>query len=392
MITSLNKNQIKIIKYLIPFLVIVLLVSFFAYQKSNSINAIFNKTAKLRTVNFSIENVKFKQIDQTQLQNLFYTQNDEPTEKDLLYQAFKYFDTDETISNSLSDDFNEEILGYYSVSEKIFYTSVNKSDISTLNPVERYIFSHEFTHYLQDSTFDISNIENSFDLQSEQNSDKRIAFIALLEGDATFTALMYTNHNDIEKVEQSVISANTNKDNNSMHPYVWNVSKLHYIEAPLFILDKYKQNNNYDNINKLYQTLEISTGEIINTPNNYDPRLNTEFSDSELKDVEIKKTLFNYQSIYKNYTFGPWEIRTIFSKFLEEDDVEKILKIVEGSTLALWYNEKKDSSFIYWKIDYKDNEENITYPFEKYCNVSNQRCDFEISDQYLNISIERKDY
>lgn len=391
MITFPNSKTI-LLKILIPTLLIIAPLAFLSYQKSNSIDTIIRETSKIRGITYSSKDVKLSKVSQDQIEySLNSNTNDEVTDIDLLYRAFKYFESDDTINKISTENFNSEVLGYYSVENKTFYISSSSSQNSTLSTLERYLYAHEFTHYLQDTKFDIATIENKFGLQSEQNSDQAIAFLALIEGDATFSAMMYTTHNNVNQIEQSLSSALENGNDQKMHPYAWEINKFHYIEAPLFILKKYKHENNFNSINDLYQTLSFSTGDIISNSNSYNHNLKTELLTNELKDIEIKYALTSYTPIFENYSLGPWEIRTIFSKFLPNDDIEEILNLIESSSLALWYKdyeETNDSYLIYWKIDYKDNKPNITQNFEKYCETNQHKCEFEVTDQYLYLTID----
>jgi hypothetical protein len=72
-----------------------------------------------------------------------------------------------------------QVVGYYSPDRDELYV-VSRSG-GTVGPVERATYAHEFTHQLQDQSFDLG----SLDTTSIDQSDRALAQLALIEGDAS---------------------------------------------------------------------------------------------------------------------------------------------------------------------------------------------------------------
>lgn len=389
MTTSLN-NKITLLKRALLFLSILLLTTLVLNIKYRDfvLNSVFSDTAQFRGISLFDKEIKLKQISQEEIILLLKYDTTTPTNTDLLYRSFKFIEPSETTSKILEENFHDEVKGFYSIDDKIFYISKETSETTTIiSLTEKYLLSHEFTHYLQDQKYNIRSVEQEFNLYEEANADLAISYLALLEGDATFTALMYLNNNDTDKVEDILLDSYQQLEKQNLHPYAQEITSFHYIDAPLFVLNKYKTTNSYSELDKLYATLEISSQNII-TSHNTDFFTNSfGISEQELENIEnqIDNELTR---VYSNYTLGTWEIRMLLSKYVDRDKVEEVLEDIEGSTLALWYNE--DNYSIYWASKWKnaDSTNTFTAILESYCHSSSQICKINSDKNIVNILIE----
>jgi hypothetical protein len=81
-----------------------------------------------------------------------------------------------------------QIAGLYNPDDKKMYV-VSRS--GNLGPTEKTTFAHEFTHALQDQTFDLDTL----DLTEVGEGDRSIARLALVEGDATLVMTLWQIEN-----------------------------------------------------------------------------------------------------------------------------------------------------------------------------------------------------
>lgn len=81
-----------------------------------------------------------------------------------------------------------QVAGYYSPDRKELFV-VSRS--GALGPAEEVTYAHEFTHQLQDQTFDLSKLG----LDSANQSDRALAQLALVEGDAVSVQTRWTAEN-----------------------------------------------------------------------------------------------------------------------------------------------------------------------------------------------------
>ena len=95
-----------------------------------------------------------------------------------LLKGLGLFPKDASLSKLYVDLLDSQVAGFYSPKDKKLFV-VSKS--GGLGPVEQVTFSHEYTHALQDQNFDLG----SFDLDAVGQSDRSLARLSLIEGDAT---------------------------------------------------------------------------------------------------------------------------------------------------------------------------------------------------------------
>lgn len=95
----------------------------------------------------------------------------------------------------------EQIAGYYDNETKAMYVVVDKG----FGGMERSTYAHEFTHALQDATYDFKLGLGYSDEACEKNSEYCAAIQALIEGDATYTQMEwmgeYATKQDIQDLQ-----------------------------------------------------------------------------------------------------------------------------------------------------------------------------------------------
>ena len=82
-----------------------------------------------------------------------------------------------------------QVAGYYSPERDELFVVSRTGE--TVGPVERATYAHEFTHQLQDQTYDLGSLDTT-DLDQ---SDRALAQLALIEGDATWVQLEWLQAN-----------------------------------------------------------------------------------------------------------------------------------------------------------------------------------------------------
>ena len=110
---------------------------------------------------------------------------------------------DASLSKMFIDMQSSQVAGFYDPKAKQLFVV---SRTGTLGPTERVTFAHEFTHALQDQNFDLDH----FDLAEVGESDRGLARLSLIEGDATavMTVWAQENLNLIELLQLSQEAAN----------------------------------------------------------------------------------------------------------------------------------------------------------------------------------------
>lgn len=78
----------------------------------------------------------------------------------------------------------EQTAGFYTLEEDKFYVLETEEQTAA----DQTVIAHEYIHALQDQHFDLAPLDDV-----ESDDDQRLAFRALLEGDATLATLLYAN-------------------------------------------------------------------------------------------------------------------------------------------------------------------------------------------------------
>lgn len=95
-----------------------------------------------------------------------------------LYAALGLLAEGASLRDAYLDLQGSQVIGYYSSEDKALFV-VSRS--GRIGPLEKVTFAHEFTHALQDQSFDLA----SLGIQDLTNGDRALGRLALVEGDAT---------------------------------------------------------------------------------------------------------------------------------------------------------------------------------------------------------------
>ncbi|MCA1598164.1 MAG: hypothetical protein LC769_03945, partial [Chloroflexi bacterium] len=88
----------------------------------------------------------------------------------------------------LRDAESSSVAAFYDSGAKRFYIPLRAGGLSLDDQVT---ISHEYTHALQDQTFDLSKVRPNPTQQTLHDSDRQLAETALIEGDATVEMTLY---------------------------------------------------------------------------------------------------------------------------------------------------------------------------------------------------------
>lgn len=128
---------------------------------------------------------------------------------EIALEALDFLDRDEVDLHALMTDLEaSQIIGYYDPDEQTLYVI---SDAETLSPMDRTVLAHELTHALQDQHFDLDALGDEDEdegadqgageggastgdgRRDDMDSEARLAFRSLVEGDASLLESQYTS-------------------------------------------------------------------------------------------------------------------------------------------------------------------------------------------------------
>ena len=242
--------------------------------------------------------------------------------------------------------YSEQIAGYYDDKTKDMYVVSDEG----FNGTERMTYAHEFTHVLQDQTYDMENGLNQNDDYCKEHTEYCAAVSALIEGDATLSEqYWYTKYstdqdkNQINEFQQSYTSpvydsAPAYMKEDFLFPYQYGLDFV----SNLYMKNKWKA------IDAAFKNPPVSTEQIMH-PEKYPDDV-----PQEVELADLTKTLGgDWRSVDDN-TMGEWYTYLILADGrdadfqLDADTAKTAAAGWGGDHYAYYYNDKTGESVMVW--------------------------------------------
>lgn len=112
-------------------------------------------------------------------------------EANMVYRAMGFWDADFDLQETYLMLLSDQIAGFYDLETKIMNTVTSDGGAlgDTLSVLDRIVYVHEYTHFLQDQNYDLTTLQES---APDNNDDYSQAILSLIEGDATATMTDFT--------------------------------------------------------------------------------------------------------------------------------------------------------------------------------------------------------
>jgi hypothetical protein len=123
-----------------------------------------------------------------------------------LYHAMGVLAKDQSLTDVYVDLLKSQVAGLYVPTDKKLYVV---SEAGEVGPVEKVLYSHEYTHALQDQNHDLLGFQP--DSLNDQ-SDRQLARQALVEGDAYVTMTYWLQQHLSSSEMQAVVNAGNDAD------------------------------------------------------------------------------------------------------------------------------------------------------------------------------------
>ena len=236
------------------------------------------------------------------------------------------------------DLYSEQVLGFYDdASQQMSILSDADFDI-----LERLTYAHEYTHALQDQTYDFQDALNFDDEACEANGDRCIAIQSLLEGDAMLLQSQwlrtYASMADIAglydlnaALESPVFSAAPEFIQQSM--------MFPYEQGASFVLRFYRQGL-WAAVDDVYRNPPASTEQILH-PTRYPDDVPIIL---ELPDLE-NALPGEWREIGRS-TLGEWQLMMMLSQFLPDTTASYVADGWGGDSYAAFHDDTRDRSAI----------------------------------------------
>ncbi|MBI3744783.1 MAG: hypothetical protein HY261_10940 [Chloroflexi bacterium] len=155
----------------------------------------------------------------------------------------------------------QQVAGFYEPDTGNLYV-VGNSD--TFDLVDEVTYAHEFTHGLQQGTFDIDALQKAV----KDNSEASAALTALIEGDAVVSQTLYAQkHVDIAKLNSQLTQRLKGQDLSKIPQVLQQSLNFPYTEGLQFVFGLY-QEGGYNRVNQAFKNPPTTTEQIIH-PDKY---------------------------------------------------------------------------------------------------------------------------
>ena len=158
-----------------------------------------------------------------------------------------------------------QVAGYYSPDrDELFVVSRTGEAVGV---VERVTYAHEFTHQLQDQNFDLG----SLDTTAVDQSDRALAQLALIEGDATWAQSIWLQENlnadELGELLRAALDPEALEALNNAPAYLRETSLFPYQDG-LALVQRLIADGGYDAVDAAFGDAPDSTEQVLH-PNKY---------------------------------------------------------------------------------------------------------------------------
>jgi hypothetical protein len=236
----------------------------------------------------------------------------------------------------------EQVAGFYDPETKEMYVVQG----GEFKGPERMTYAHEFTHVLQDQTYDLLNGLNTNPDYCEENTEYCAAVNALIEGDATLTESLwffrYATAQDKQEV-QDFYSSYTSPIYDST-PYYLQQDLLFSYQYGLEFVHSLYDVNGFASVDEAFRNPPVSTEQILH-PERYPDDVPVEVALPDLSPAlgegwrEIDKNVMGEWSTYMILTAGYEE-----GMRMDEGDAADATEGWGGDAYAIFRNDGQDQS------------------------------------------------
>lgn len=197
---------------------------------------------------------------------------------DAIYTLLGLIEADAVLFDQYASLLDAQVLGAYDPEVEEFVVLQPGAEFG---PSQAFTYAHEYIHRLQDAQFSLDEISDRL----EGNSDRSLAFTALVEGDATTAQQQYAiQHLDLTQLTQILSESQAAVEGSQDAPYILQRGlEFPYIEGASFV-DRLRATQGAESVDAAFAQPPDSTEQIMHI---------TKFVNRELPiEVTLPETLF----------------------------------------------------------------------------------------------------
>lgn len=258
--------------------------------------------------------------------------------------SFGLLNSDFDLYNFYIDLFSEQIAGFYDQETKEMVVVQGDS----FGGPERLTYAHEYTHALQDQTYDIENGLNFNDDACELDTERCAAIRALLEGDASLTELNWFFENGTPDDQAEIMEFYQGLEMpvfNSAPDFITLGFTFPYEYGYAFV-EHLHNIGGWGTVDRAYHELPLSTEQIMH------PERYPDDKPIQVELPELEVVLDNGWEEIDRGTMGEWDTYLILAKGLDgnarldESDAEIAAEGWGGDSYVVYYDETNKHSVV----------------------------------------------
>lgn len=223
-------------------------------------------TSQIRGLQFQRE-VDYQVVDKGSIRQLIDERMEEelPAEKlgriSIAYAKLGLIEEGVSLREAMLAMYSEQIAAFYDQKRKQLYSIIG---LPFSKEFQKVLMVHELTHALQDQNFDLTTLP----LELEDNDDRAMAALSLVEGDATLVFTQYATQKGNLGLKDILAVATTGQKGLAEAPYALRKNLMFpYLEGVRFVTRLYSEGG-WEAVNKAFKDLPQSTEQILH-PDKY---------------------------------------------------------------------------------------------------------------------------
>lgn len=314
-------------------------------------------TSQLRGLEFQ-RDVDYQVVDRASIREFMDKLMEEelPAEKleriSIAYAKLGLIEEGVSLREAMLAMYSEQIAAFYDQKRKKLY-SIRGLPFS--REFQKVLIVHELTHALQDQNFDLSTLP----LELENNDDRVMAALSLVEGDATLAFTQYATRDGSLSLKDILAVATAGQKGLTEAPYVLRKNLMFpYMEGVRFVTRLHTEGG-WEAVNKAFKDLPQSTEQIIH-PEKY----------LEERDDPVAIVLPEFDSVagkewelLEDNVLGELNVKLLFTQFLGSWRAAAPSRGWGGDRFKVYREKGGEETILIWGTAWdteKDREEFVT--------------------------------
>jgi hypothetical protein len=259
----------------------------------------------------------------------------------------------------------ESVAGYYDTEERSMYIVQGQG----FTGYEKYTYSHEYNHFLQDMTWGIRDGLGYSEEGCEADSERCAGIQALIEGDASLASLAWLNTYGTDQDWDDIISFYNSYESpifDSAPPYLQEDMGFPYQTGMEFVQHLY-DDGGWESVNAAYANLPDSTEQIMH------PERYPDDQPIEVSLPAFTSTLGSGWQMLDEDVIGEWYTYLILAKgiepagWIDDDDARTAAEGWGGDRYTIFYNESTAQTVVvvHWVWDTERDSEQFASAFRE---------------------------